>query len=585
MSDLARTVRTTGHAGPTSTNDVVKIASAKIAVAANSIRSLRRQSKLKSAFIITFGLTFLVGLYLMFLGAFRYASDFLPGAPRLLAGYIFGLLFAALAVMLTFSNAIIMYSALYRGRESRFLMAFPLRYKDIFLNKLGESVLFSSWAFLFISGPVIFAFGAHEQAPWYFYPMALAAFVPFAMIPASFGSIAVMLLGRFLPRSRRTIILIAVLVILLVAAGILWVLADVRQGRALAGTDRWVAFTLSKLSFARNALLPSQWLSSYVLGAANRATPEVFLHLALIVANALFWSMAAYDLAGLIYASSFDRVSSGIRRARRTSRRAVPRFVLSGWKTLVLLQKDITSFRRDPAQYSQMLIFFGILGVYFLSLPHLAYDLDNPVWQNIIATLNLAATCMTLATFTSRFIFPLVSLEGQKFWILGLAPVRRRSVLISKVAFAAAGSLAMSFFLIGISDHMLRVPWSMRLVHMATLVIVCVGLSSISVGLGARFMNLKEDNPSKIVTGFGGTLNLIVSLVFLVMVLVCVAVPGAMYVGKRIATMDFLAVQTPEAGGFANAILVGLGAAFAVGVVATAASLTVGARAFDRAEF
>jgi len=574
-----------GPGGKTRGGDFAKILAAKLAIAANGLRAATKQSKLKAAFIVSFALLFLFGLFQMFLRAFRFSSDFLPGAPRLLAGYIFGLLFATLAVMLTFSNAIIMYSALYKSRESGFLLAFPLRHKDVFLNKLIESVIFSSWAFVFISGPVIFAFGAHEQAPWYYYPTALLAFVPFAMIPASFGSIAVMLLGRFFPRSRRSIVLGAALAAALVFAGIAWVIGGVGQARALAGTDRWVAFTLSKLSFARNAFLPSHWLSAYVLGMVNRASPQVLFHLALIVANALFWSMVAYDVAGWVYAGGFDRVSSGIRRARRRSRRVVSRFVFSRWKTLVLLQKDVTCFRRDPAQYSQMLIFFAILGVYFLSLPHLAYDLDDPVWQNIIATLNLAATCMTLATFTSRFIFPLVSLEGQKFWILGLAPIRRGSVLASKVAFASVGSLAMSMLLIGISDHMLRVPWSMRLVHGAALVIICVGLSSISVGLGARFMNLKEDNPSKIVTGFGGTLNLIVSLGFLATVLVCVAAPGAIYVGKRIATMDFLHAESAEATGFIYAVLIGLGIAFAVTAAVSAISLVIGVRAFRRAEF
>ena len=37
-------------------------------------------------------------------------------------------------------------------------------------------------------------------------------------------------------------------------------------------------------------------------------------------------------------------------------------------------------------------------------------------------------------------------------------------------------------------------------------------LSGLAVGLGALFPNFKEDNPSKIVSGFGGTLCLVVQL-------------------------------------------------------------------------
>ena len=46
------------------------------------------------------------------------------------------------------------------------------------------------------------------------------------------------------------------------------------------------------------------------------------------------------------------------------------------------------------------------------------------------------------------------------------------------------------------------------------------------VGLGALFPNLREDNPSKIVSGFGGTLCLIVSFVYIVVYVALIAVPG-----------------------------------------------------------
>ena len=58
--------------------------------------------------------------------------------------------------------------------------------------------------------------------------------------------------------------------------------------------------------------------------------------------------------------------------------------------------------------------------------------------------LNLVATCLTLSTFTSRFIFPLLSLEGRKFWILGLLPIERKNLLYSKFWFAFIGAFVIS---------------------------------------------------------------------------------------------------------------------------------------------
>ena len=69
--------------------------------------------------------------------------------------------------------------------------------------------------------------------------------------------------------------------------------------------------------------------------------------------------------------------------------------------------------------------------------------------------------------------------------------------------------------LVLLSDLMLRMGPAMIVLHMVMVAILCLGLSGISVGLGARLPNLKEDDPSKIAAGFGGTLNLLVSLVFI----------------------------------------------------------------------
>ena len=49
--------------------------------------------------------------------------------------------------------------------------------------------------------------------------------------------------------------------------------------------------------------------------------------------------------------------------------------------------------------------------------------------------------------------------------------------------------------LVILSDLMLRMGPAMILLHMGMVAILCFGLSGISVGLGARLPNLKEDDP------------------------------------------------------------------------------------------
>src|SRR5262249_57031371 len=52
-----------------------------------------------------------------------------------------------------------------------------------------------------------------------------------------------------------------------------------------------------------------------------------------------------------------------------------------------------------------------------------------------------------------------------------------------------------------------------------------LGLSGLSVGLGAWMPNFQERDPSKIAVGFGGTLNLVAGLVYLLLVIGLLAMP------------------------------------------------------------
>ena len=151
----------------------------------------------------------------------------------------------------------------------------------------------------------------------------------------------------------------------------------------------------------------------------------------------------------------------------------------------------------------------------------------------MIAQMNLLATSLTLLTFISRFIFPQVSLEARRFCILGMAPIDRGKILRSKLTLSLIVSILIGLFLILLSSVMLKSPVELTVLHGVTIVGVCVGLSGLSVGLGTLYPNPAEENPSKIVSGFGGTLNLVFSLGFLLAVIGVQAIPCYFYFSKK----------------------------------------------------
>jgi ABC-2 type transport system permease protein len=185
-------------------------------------------------------------------------------------------------------------------------------------------------------------------------------------------------------------------------------------------------------------------------------------------------------------------------------------------------------FVRDPSQWAQFVIFFGLLGIYIVNLRNLHYDFSRGFWMFLVSTLNFGATSLTLATLTTRFIFPQVSLEGKRFWVLGLAPIRRRYIIYGKFAFALFGAFVVAESLVLLSNFMLRMPHEVFVTHAIAMGFVCVGLTGLAVGLGAVFPSYRESNPSRIVSGFGGTLTLILSVAYVVVMVALVAIPAQM---------------------------------------------------------
>lgn len=526
-------------------SDVAILATMKTAELRNRVRTLGKQSRFKIGVILLFSVVFWVSLFLLFYHGLNFlsstglASQYMR--DDLIAG-TFHVFFFALMIMLIFSNAIISYTSFFKSRETGFLHTAPVRVESIFLYKFSESLLFSSWAFVFLGTPLMAAYGRLVEVPWHFYPLSTLYFVAFMFIPAAIGAIVAMVVTSFLPRTKRDLVIgfalaIAVALVILISR-----ILTIRSG--FSGDMRLVQEVYDSTGFSRNPILPSYWISKgiWTLSKGNWNSAGFFF--GVIAANALFLVGIAHWMSTSLMRHGWY-VSQGLRSNRRYGARTwidrvfTPILAFVNRNVRYIVIKDIKSFMRDPVQWSQFLIFFGLLGIYFLNLRTFAYQEREMFWKNLIAQMNLLATSLTLATFASRFIFPQLSLEGRRFWIIGMMPITRDEILYGKLALSFTTSLIISEALIGISSYMLRTPLELAILHAVALLGICLGISGLSVGLGAVFPNFAEDNPSKIVSGFGGTLNLVLSLTFVVVVLVLQAVPCFLFFGR-----SFISDQT-----------------------------------------
>lgn len=552
----------------------------------NQIRQAVRQSRLRVALAVVLSMLLWFGLYVMFADGFHFLATTIqhPETHDQTVGVVFRVFFASLTLMLLFSSAVILYGSMYRASEAQFLLTLPARGERIFQHKFQEAMFFASWGFLLLGSPMLIAYGVVGDAPWYYFvllPLFMGAFV---YIPGSFGAIACVLVMHRLTNRRQYVVAAAVVAFLAAAGWVIWSAANSPQSDLL--TPNWFQEMVSRMQFSEHKLLPSWWLSVGLLQAARGQWRESVLFLSLTVSNAMFWHLIASAAAARYYRAGYSLLHAERAGRRRAGWASFDQLVYYGTAFLsreirLLILKDVRLFRRDPLQWSQFLIFFALLAMYFLNTRKLTYDETKVTWVNMISFLNLAVVGLILSTFTTRFIFPMVSLEGRRFWILGLMPVDRGTVLWSKFLFAACGSMIPCTVLVLLSDLMLDVRMFVIVIHLFVCTILCTGLSGIAVGLGARMPNLREESPSKIAAGFGGTLNLVISAAYIVAVVLLVALPCHYFleVSQREGTNWVARVVTVRWW-----LAAGIVASLVLGTLATAIPLRTGLRAFRELE-
>lgn len=549
-----------------------------------------RTARLRVTLVVVLSLVFWYGLFRLFGEGFEFLSTTIghPVTHAQTVQAIYNVFFASLMLMLTFSSAIILYGGLYCSAEAEFLLTTPVRPERIVLHKFQEAMVFSSWGFLLLGSPMLVAYGLEKDAPWYYFALLLPFMAAFIYIPGTLGAIACMVFVHRLARVRRQFFALAVAAALVTIVLLGWSLLTKTENNLL--TPQWFQEMLGRLQFSEHRLLPSWWLSSGLLEAARTdAGPlegaswaESLLFLSLLISNALFLRVVAVAIGGRIYRVSYSELRTERSRRRPRSDFWLDRAVMR-WTPLVtpqmrlLIVKDLRLFRRDPAQWSQFIIFFGLLALYFANIRRFSYDVTYTAWVNMISFLNLAVIGLILSTFTTRFIFPMLSLEGRRFWILSMLPVRRDSILWGKFLFAAAGSAIPCCLLILLSDFMLQISSLVVAIHQLICLLLCVGLSGIAVGLGAKMPDLREESPSKIAAGFGGTLSLVISAIYVVLIVVMTAVPSHFYLAAMQSEFD------PE--WVRGWLVAGTAAACATGLIATLVPMAIGLRAFRKMEF
>ena len=478
--------------------------------------------------IIAFLITYLIASFWLFSQGLDYVSK-LPAAGSLLSDRLISVMFFCFMLMLIFSVSITGYISLYRNRDTTWLLNLPVSHRAIFLWKSFEAAMFSSWGLLFILAPLLVAFAQNRGVSPLFYVQTLALLVPFLILASSIGSLLMVLSTRWL-NMRQLQIALGVLVIIIIGST---AFTAIEGQKAADDTGLSAALTFQRVlqhtNISVNRAMPSTWLAATLIDWTRPYRHfSTLLYPALLISNSLMAGLALFWAGKTIFYKSWNRSlqrtalaagqqqSKNNRLSKAEGLKTVPLLSrIIGRPLAAISKKDYLTFFREPAQWIQFSLVFGLLALYASGLRQMNRDISEPRDLYIVAFLNLAVCALALSTLTTRFVFPQFSLEGRKLWILAMSPLKLPAIVTQKFLTSTLFSGAAVILILLIGGYNLQLGMKESAFFATAITLLAIGLNALAVGLGVLFPNLDESNAAKIVSGFGGTLCLVGSFIFI----------------------------------------------------------------------
>lgn len=497
----------------------------------NQPRSRDGRSKLRLVLFAALAAAFMWG---GFVGARWLFSRFLEVEflAELLIRRVLGIVLLFFSGLLIFSNVITAFSTMYLADDLPLLVSAPVPTGRLYLARLFDTWLQSSWMMLVFALPILAGCGPVLGASWWFYAVLPLAVLPLTILCSVAGTSVTMLLARWLPAHRTQDVLVVLAMVGFLVVYVAFRLAEPERFLNPEGFDDLVAL-VSSLRTAGPSSSPTEWTLSVLFWLA-RGEPEQAARPALVLLTAApaACALGAW-LARAVYLRSFSlaqegrgdtsmsvwRRLAGLLTTRREAR--YPTSVVHAF-----IQRDTRVFFRTTSQWTQLLLIGALVVVYVFNFKHFrTLETTGMLGQSALFFINVALGGLVVTTIAVRFLYPAVSLEGRAFWAVRAAPIDPKTLLKAKVRWAFGPLLLLSLVLTLSSNLVVELPPSMHLASAFIALLTTYGLTGMGVGLGAHDPRFHEDNPARIASGIGGVVFMLLGLLYLVVVVLLLARP------------------------------------------------------------
>lgn len=498
---------------------------------------LNLKSILKNLSASVVYILFAVGIYFFTQNIITYLMQEVKIGMFLLHRFIFVVLFIFFMTV-NIGNIVVSYSTFFKTREVGFLLTQPVSFAKIFLIKFFDNFFYSSSTLLLIVTAALAGYTTYFGLPLYFIPFAvLLIILPFMFIAGTLGAITLLVIMRFASTFGIKKVLATIASVYATTTILFYIFSSpvelvTKVFTYFPNINNYFGFLESPLI----KLLPNHWVADalYWISSGKFIAAGWYVYL-LILTSILFFMFSLFLAKKWFYKTwlMFLNLSNEVSTKKKNNRKMI--FAFGNNSSLkpgreALLKRELLLFIREPSQWAHFLIMFFLITVFILSISNIdvmifnAYDI---YLKTLIYLIIYLFNVFLIASMSLRFIFPLVSLEGETIWKIRSAPLNYKKLMLTRLFIYFAVIFVIGQLLNFVSNYQFSI--ALTAISQLNTAFVTITLVSLNFAMGSVFANYKERNPIRVASSQGASLTFLFTIIYLVFLIILLFAPISNY--------------------------------------------------------
>jgi ABC-2 type transport system permease protein len=477
-------------------------------------------------------LFFAYGCYLLTLNTIDYLLVTVKIGSFLLHRFILIVLFIFF-VTINIGNIVVSYSTLYKSQEIIFLITKPISFTKLFLIKFLDNFFYSSTTLLLIITSVLVGYGTYFKLSWTFFPTALLFLIlPFMFLAGSLGVITLLIILKLSSKIGIKKVLFSIFLIYFSSViGFYFISNPINL---IQKVFDYYPNINQYFGFLENGLikfLPNYWIADALYWISedkfSRAIPFIYGN---VISSIFLLTIALFAAKKWYYQTWLTSLSiTSDLRIKRGSNNKFFRFdkssILNSFDESII-KREFWLFIREPSQWIHLIVMILLIVIFISSIAGInviVLKTYNEYLKTIIYLVITLFNVFLIASLSLRFVFPLISLEGDTNWKVRSAPINFDHLLLKRLLIYFSIIFLIGQIISFYSNH--NFPVQLSIVAQINNAVISIALVSMNFGMGGIFANYKEKNAIRLASSQGASITFLFTLFYLILLIIILFLP------------------------------------------------------------